>query len=283
MNIQNSPAGVRVTGIKRFDLEQTLECGQCFQFARRADGAWHGVADGREAVLHALPDGVWLEGVDAAAFEQFWRRYLDLDRDYDAICTAFLERPALRSSAVLRECVAYAPGIRILQQPAWEALVGFLMSQNNHLARIKGIVQRLCRRFGEPVGEGWAFPAPETLARLEEADLAELRCGWRAAYLLDAARQVADGTLDLEAVAQLPLSEARTQLQRISGVGPKVAECVLLYGMGRLEAFPLDVWMRRAMAQLFEGLTPADFGAYAGIAQQYIFYYCRCHAEQLRQ
>ena len=116
----------------------------------------------------------------------------------------------------------------------------------------------------------------------EDEDLAVLRCGWRADYLLDAAEKVASGALPLEQIAQLPLPEARQALQTIRGVGPKVAECVLLYGMGRLEAFPLDVWMKRAMAVLFPGRKPEDFGPYAGIAQQYIFHFCRCHPQAVR-
>ena len=132
------------------------------------------------------------------------------------------------------------------------------------------------------MGWDYGFPSPERLAEQSEEALAPLRCGWRAAYLLDAAQKVASGALPLEQIAALPLPEARQALQTVRGVGPKVAECVLLYGMGRLEAFPLDVWMKRAMAVLFPGRRPKDFGPYAGIAQQYIFHYCRRHPDLVR-
>ena len=178
--------------------------------------------------------------------------------------------------------MAYAPGIRVLHQPAWEALAAFIMSQNNNVPRIKGIIERLCTAFGDPLAWGYDFPPPERLAGLGEEDLRVLRCGWRWEYLLDAAEKVASGLLPLDQVAVLPLPEARQALQSIKGVGPKVAECVLLYGMGRLEAFPLDVWMKRAMKILFPGKKPEDFGPYAGIAQQYIFHYCRTHPDEIR-
>lgn len=142
--------------------------------------------------------------------------------------------------------------MRILRQEGFETLISFLFSQNNNVPRIKGIIERLCCSFGDPIGEGlYGFPSPERLAALSEEELAPLRCGWRGAYVLDAARKVASGTVDLKTAASLPMGEARQALQTIKGVGPKVAECVLLYGIGRLEAFPLDVWMKRAMAAIF--------------------------------
>ena len=122
------------------------------------------------------------------------------------------------------------------------------------------------------------FPSPERLAGLEEEDLAYLRCGFRARYILDAARKVASGEVDLKALRTAPLAQAREQLMTIVGVGPKVADCALLYGLHRLEAFPMDVWMKRAMKEWFPGKKPEDFGPYAGVAQQYLFHYIRTAA-----
>lgn len=263
---------VRLRAPVLFDLDETLDCGQCFRFSPTGDGAWRGTAGGHTAVLRLTGGTLFITEEGRPAETAFWRRYLDLDRDYAAIRDGFLQDERLAA------CMRYAPGIRVLRQPAWEALLSFILSQNNHVPRIKGLVQRLCDGFGPllPSGER-DYPAPQTLAALTEEALAPLRAGWRAAYLLDAARRVADGSLDLVQIQRLPIEEARIALQQIRGVGPKVAECVLLYGMGRLEAFPLDVWMKRAMRTLFPGLTPADFGPYAGIAQQYIFHYCRRH------
>ena len=152
---------------------------------------------------------------------------------------------------------------------------GRLISQNNNIPRIKGIVSRLCEHFGEKIPGGFAFPAPEVLANCTVEDLAPLRSGFRAKYILNAAQKVAQGIIILDAMKTMPLEEVRQQLMTIQGVGPKVAECAALYGLHRLEAFPMDVWMKRAMAILFPNKTAADFGRYAGIAQQYIFHYAR--------
>lgn len=283
MQVTDKAGGVLVGGLALFSLEDTLDCGQCFRFRRDGDG-WRGVAGNRPLFLEETGEGVWLS-CSRADFEEFWRGYFDLDRDYAALRDSYLAVPALR------ECAQYAPGIRILRQDAWEALASFILSQNNNVKRIQGIVDRLCRQFGTPCGDdpsapdglAYAFPAPEALAGRSEADLAPLRAGWRAGYLLDAAEKAASGEIDLQAIAAMPLPQARAQLQKIRGVGPKVAECVLLYGMARMEAFPLDVWMKRAMKELFPGCTPEDFGECAGIAQQYIFHYCRRHPDRVRK
>lgn len=182
-------------------------------------------------------------------------------------------------SPVLQEAAQYASGIRILRQDPWEALCSFILSQNNHIPRIRGMIARLCETLGDPLDTGtdFDFPTPEKLAGCSPDDLAPIRAGFRTRYLLDAAQRVARGEVDLTACQTLPLPEARQMLQQIHGVGPKVAECILLYGCHRLEAFPLDVWMLRAMETWFPGQSAADFGPYAGVAQQLIFHYSRMH------
>ena len=174
------------------------------------------------------------------------------------------------------------PGIRVLRQEPFETLISFIISQNNNIPRIKGIIERLCLHFGEPFlyhnETRYAFPAPKKLASCTPEDLAPLRAGFRAKYLIDAAKRIASGEIDLEAVRKLPLPDAKAKLQTISGVGPKVADCALLYGLHRTECFPMDVWMKRAVL-LLPRLSPADFGENAGIAQQYLFHYVRMHPE----
>ena len=251
-----------------FDLAATLTCGQCFRWREGEDGSFSGVAFGRTLTVSE-------ESAGQAAEDPLWRSYFDLDLDYGAI-----RRELSALSPELETAASFAPGIRILRQDPWEALCSFILSQNNNIPRIMGIVDRLCENFGERLPEGgFSFPEPERLAGLSVEDLAPLRCGFRARYVLDAARRVAGGELPLDEVAVLPLSEAREALQTIDGVGPKVAECALLYGMHRLDAFPLDVWMRRAMQTLFPGKSPDFFGPFAGIAQQYVFHYSRLHPE----
>lgn len=163
-----------------------------------------------------------------------------------------------------------------MRQEPWEALCSFIISQNNNIKRIKGIVERLCQSFGEPIADGvYNFPSYEVLARLSETDLAPLRCGFRARYIIDASRKVSSGEVNLERLKTCPIDEARQELIKITGVGAKVAECALLYGCGRIEGFPMDVWMKRAMTALFPDGLPECALPYAGIAQQYIFHYVR--------
>ncbi len=246
-----------------FNLAQTLDCGQCFRWELQPDGSYTGVASGRVLNLSERNLPQILE-------DPFWSEYFDLRLDYGKIRSEFAAR-----DPVLAEAARFAPGMRILNQEPWEALCSFIISQNNNIPRIKGIVARFCEAFGKELGGAYAFPRAETVAVLEETDLSPLRSGFRARYLIDAARKVAGGQIDFAELKRLPLAEARTKLTAITGVGPKVADCTLLYGLHRLEAFPMDVWMKRAMRTLFPGREPESFGKYAGIAQQYIFHYSR--------
>lgn len=253
-----------------YDLDATLGCGQCFRWEPLAPGVWRGVAFGRQLTVSAVPEGLLFAGTTAAEAEALWAPYFDLNRDYAAVRRAFSADP------VLQKAVAFAPGMHLLRQEPWEALCSFIFSQNNNIPRIRGIVARFCALLGEPLGNGgFAFPTPARVAALSEEALSPVRSGFRAKYVLDAARRVASGELDLDALAVQPLDEARARLREIRGVGPKVAECALLYGCGRVECFPVDVWIRRALDCLYPRGFPTDFGPVAGIAQQYLFHYAR--------
>ncbi len=265
----------------RFDPAQTLDCGQAFRWREAPDETgrlwWEGVAAGRFLRLRREGDLLLLD-CSQQEFDGFWRQYFDWDEDYEE------KRRFLSSlSPALKEAADFAPGIRILRQDPWEALCSFIVSQNNNVPRIKGILQRLCALWGAPVTEGFsAFPTPEVLASLAPGDLAPLNAGYRAKYLVDAARRAASGELDLQKIARSPVEFGRSELQKIQGVGPKVAECALLYGFHKTECFPMDVWMKRAMAVLLPGWGPERFGENAGLAQQYLFHYSRLHPELFR-
>ncbi len=260
-----------------FDLSQTLDCGQAFRWRQKEDnpGLWYGAAFGKVLYLRAGADGLELS-CSSGDMESVWQKYFDLDEDYARIRG---ELSAL--SPVLAEAAAFAPGIRILRQEPWEALCSFIMSQNNNISRIKGLVGNFCRMFGEPIAgtDMYSFPTPQAAASLSIEDLAPLRSGYRAPYILDAARKVVSGEIDLDRIMDEPAGFGREELRKIKGVGPKVAECALLYGFHKTECFPLDVWMKRAMAKLLPGMGPGDFGPNAGLAQQYIFHYSRMHPE----
>ncbi|MBC8586363.1 DNA-3-methyladenine glycosylase family protein [Youxingia wuxianensis] len=262
--------GIMLENIPDFDLDQTLNCGQCFRWDRQPDGSYIGISQNHSCHISQKGSTFYFEGTTLEEYENFWKDYFDLTRDYGKIKSLLSQNPVLRSAC------AYAPGIRVLRQEPWEALCSFIISQNNNVGRIKGIVARLCETFGDPLDGGYfSFPGPERLAELTPQDLAPLRCGFRARYIIDAAQKVASGQVDLESLKVLPLPQAREVLTAITGVGNKVADCALLYGCGRIECFPVDVWIKRAMERLFPKGLPKYMLPWAGIAQQYIFHYVR--------
>ncbi len=276
MDFTQTDRGIEVPLTDTFHLEETFQCGQCFRWRKQEDGSFAGIALGKYCRISGDIDNktIVFHNISMEEFEQIWVPYFDLETDYAAIRSRLV-----KLDPVMAEAAAFAPGIRILRQDPWEALCSFIISQNNNIPRIQGIVDRLCETFGEPVEGGYAFPTPERMAQLTVEDLAPLRSGFRAKYLCSAAKLVADGTVDLQSLYTLPLPEARAMLMQIHGVGPKVAECVLLYGLHRMACFPMDVWIKRAMAVLFPGKDSCLFGEDAGMAQQYIFHYSRSHPQ----
>lgn len=266
---------VKVKGIKGFSLRDTLSCGQSFRWHEQEDKSFKGTAFGKTVTVRIEGDVFSLEGTTEEEFTSLWVRYFDLETDYMKI----REELSL-AHPVLSEAATFAPGIRILAQEPFEALISFIISQNNNIKRIEGIVERLCENFGEKNEQGgYSFPTAEKLSTLSEEELSVIRAGFRHRYILDAARKVCSGEVQLQRCRELPFEEAKRELMTIVGVGEKVADCVLLYGLHRTEAFPLDVWMKRAMKVLFPDVNPQSFGKYAGIAQQYIFHYSRLHPE----
>ena len=252
------------------DLDATLGCGQTFLWRPLESGGWSGVAAGR--AVSARMEGAALI-LDGAKEEDraFWENYFALDMDYPAMLERFCT-----GSKRLAACVEHSPGIRVLRQPFFETLCCFIISQNNNIPRIAAITGRLCEGLGRELPGGrFSFPAPEALAAREPEDLAFLRAGWRAEYLIDAARKVASGQVSEAELAALPDAEARELLMTVKGVGPKVADCVLLYSLSRWSVVPMDVWMKRAMARLFPRGAPVCCRPYQGIAQQFIFDYAR--------
>ena len=267
--------GIKIDGVRDLDLAQTLDCGQSFRWTENSDGSFSGVAFGKSVRVALEGENLFIYNANSEDYKNIWFDYFDLGLDYGKI-----REDVGKIHPVLNDAAKYAPGIRILRQEPYEALCTFIISQNNNIKRIKGIVQRLCENFGEEIEKDvFAFPTAEKMAALSAEDLAPLRAGFRNRYLIDAAQKVAGGEVQLEKCRTLEYEEARKELMKIKGVGVKVADCTLLFGMHRIEAFPVDVWMKRAMQKLFPDMSPEDFGEYAGIAQQYIFHYSRMHPE----
>lgn len=269
MQIQQNGKDLIVSDIGRFSLPDTLDCGQAFRWVQNPDGSWQAIVNKRLLRVSANRDTFCIYNCTAREFNDTWAAYFDLYRDYGKICNAISVNP------VLKDAAAICGGIRLLRQDPWETLCSFILSQNNNIPRIKGIIDRLCLYFGDSIEGGYTFPDAKDLAVLTLDDLAPLRSGFRAKYILDAAQKVANGTVPLQALYKSNTETARAALMKINGVGPKVADCVLLFAYGKLDAFPQDVWIKRAMQTLFNGRLPDAAVPYAGIVQQYIFHYAR--------
>lgn len=275
-----------VEGVKDFHPDHTFDNGQCFRWNREPDGSYTGVALGRVANIEYKGETLIMNNVPPGDYRAVWKDYLDLDRDYRAIKRMFSEKdPSMRNA------VEYGGGMRILRQDKWETLISFILSQNNNIARIKKCVEGLCTAHGRPLGTYrgrmyYAFPTPAVLAKLNPEELDVCRLGYRAKYIVETAKQVAeDGGKTLYSMDRASAKEAYEYLLSLSGVGPKVANCIMLFSMGKYESFPLDVWIKRVMHQVYdieEGnvrkmqeYAAAHFGEYGGVAQQYLFYYAR--------
>ena len=269
-------------GTETLDLGLTLiDSAQCFRWVR--SGERFGCAlNGAPVWLWQTESGIeTADGADAA----WLRRYLDLDRDYSAVAAEFADIPQARRAVEL------FPGLRVLNQPAWEALVCFILSANNNVPRIRGLASALCERFGEAFdsdgGALYGFPTPEALAGASEGELRSLRVGYRAPFLIGAARAVCEG-FPLDALCRMPYDLAHAALTSLPGVGDKVADCVLLFGCGHASAFPVDVWVARLLESWFgisggsraamAGKARARLGAHAGLMQQFLFHAARTGA-----
>ena len=200
----------------------------------------------------------------------FWHHYFDLDRNYKSI------RALIKDDETLLSASEYGKGIHILNQDPWETLCSFIISQCNNIPRIKKIINSLCEKFGKQINETtFAFPNADDLAFLKPQDLDFLHAGYRAEYILNAATAVSTGALDINYIKTLDTNSARNELLKLKGVGNKVADCTLLFGFNRLDCFPVDVWVNRALTEFYNGKMPNINKDYAGLMQQYLFYYIR--------
>ena len=252
------------------NLDYTLDCGQSFRW-KKSENIWQGVVSGKKLSIEQKDINTLIfYDTTKEDFENIWKSYFDLERDYASVISRFAD------DTYLKEASEKYYGIRVLNQEPWEAICSFIISQNNNIPRIKGIIERLCETFGEDSGDGfYTFPSAEKISTLSLEDLAPLRAGFRAKYILDAAQKVANGEIDFEKIFENDISYGREELMKIKGVGPKVAECALLYGFKKSDAFPIDVWVKRIMSELYPDGIPACAYPEIGIAQQYLFHWRR--------
>ena len=254
-----------------YDADKIFDCGQCFRF-RKTGGIWRGVACGTLLELRQTGDGIECRADGGELTERgALKRYLGLDADYAAYNRDISER--LAGYPFMAEAMRRSRGVVLLNQQPWETLISFIISQNNNIPRIKGIIEGLSDMCGKPVSGGYrAFPEPEKILELGTDGLRPLHPGYRDRYIIDAARLVCDGALDLEDLKTADTDRLMKALLGVNGVGPKVASCIALFAYARYELFPVDTWIKKALKEHFGGASPLEFGPYAGIAQQYIFY-----------
>ena len=272
-----------------FDLRSSLESGQAHRW-KKSDDWYSGVVRGefiqirQKGHVVEFQSGPSPEATAAAMLRDYFRLDDDLDEIYLDIN---------RDDRVAAMVDKY-PGLRILRTEPWECLVAFICSANNNISRIHQLMERMSEEFGRPVTLNGktrhTFPAPADLAEAGEGELRRLGLGFRAPYVWEASKAVLDGTLDLPALVQMPYAKAKEALMEMKGIGPKIADCIAIFSLEKLEAFPIDVWIRRALAEWYfpDQKTPPDkvmlqwaqghFGRYGGYAQQYLF-----HGQRLRK
>lgn len=271
---------IRLPFSEPFSLKDTLNCGQCFHWKKDNDDRYIGVIGHTAVAVSINKQTLRCERLsnDSAPLEPLCRSYFDLNTDY----SHFLE--LCQCHPVLHQAAEFAGGIHILRQQPWDALCSFILSQNNNIKRISGLVDRLCEQFGDPIScrdriTRYAFPSAQRLAMLTVADLSPVRSGFRAKYVIDAAQKVNSGAICLESIFSMSTCDAIAKLMEIKGVGPKVAQCALLFGWYRLDCLPRDVWIIRVMDTLFPEGLPKPVQPFSGIVQQYLFHYVRAHPE----
>lgn len=261
---------------KHFDLDKIFDCGQSFRFEKDEGGVWEGVAFGRVLRISQDENSIYLNCTEEE-YENIWKKYLGLDKDYDEVNADIINH---FDNGVIYKAMESGDGIRILRQDPWETLCSFIISQNNNIPRIKSLITAVCNSYGEEFEYNgkkyYAFPTPEALLAAGEDGLKALKTGFRAGYLISAAEHCING-MDLCKIRdEYTYEQGLAELCTIKGVGPKVASCTLLFALEKLSAFPVDVWIKKTIDKYFDGkLDTSALGEYAGIAQQYLFYYER--------
>ncbi len=260
--------------IPDFDLQKIADSGQCFRMRQLHGHAFFVIAGQRYVTITGL-GGDEFEFSCADEEFPFWERYFDLKTDYEVFFNA-----VDKGDVFLQKAMAYGRGLRILRQDPWEVTVSFIISQRKNLQAIRTAVEALCRCCGEPIetpyGTVYAFPTPQQMAAMPLCDLRGCSVGYRDKYLAALAQRVALGEVSLDAIGELDDAMAKKQLTGLFGIGSKVADCILLFGYKRSDAFPVDVWIGRILSREYNGAFEAqNYRGFAGILQQYMFYYAK--------
>ena len=276
--------------INSFELKDIFDCGQCFRWNEQEDGSYTGVFGNSVLNVKKENNKIIFEGICEGEIKKTVENYFDLNRDYEKI-----KEQLSKIDENMKISIEYGSGIRILNQNLWETIISFIISANNNIPRIKGIIERLSKKYGNEIEykgkKYYTFPTAEQLKNVTVEEYRKLGLGFRDIRLYETTKMILDKQVDLEFMKTNPNTmEVRYELLKLSGVGPKVADCILLFSdLKRLEVFPIDVWVRRVMNDLYikqedeskvskkqiEKIANEKFGDLAGLAQQYLFYWRR--------
>ena len=272
-----------------FELADVFECGQCFRWNKEENGSYTGVFHKNVINVEKNGDVITFKGVCEGNIEKICTQYFDLERDYSKI-----RNELSKIDDNLKNSIEYGKGIRILNQDLWETIISFIISANNNIPRIKLIIDRLSKSYGQKIEwdgkEYYTFPTAEELKNVKVEDFRKLGLGFRDIRLYETTKMVLNKEVDLDNLKNMPTEKAREELLKLSGVGPKVADCILLFSdLKRFDVFPIDVWVRRVMNELYikkedetkvtkkeiQAIADSKFGNLQGLAQQYLFYWKR--------
>ncbi|MBQ7840722.1 MAG: 8-oxoguanine DNA glycosylase [Lachnospiraceae bacterium] len=259
--------------VNNFNLNQISESGQCFRMKKNGENIFVIIAGDQYLEVRQEDERCFFE-CEEAVFENFWKGYFDLDTDYGEYIGQIDSK-----DAYLKNAAKHGAGIRILRQDLWEMIITFLISQQNNITRITRCIRNICERYGEEkmTKSGkiyYAFPKPEALANLERAQLDACNLGYRSKYVISTAKSIVSGSVDLKAIEQMSYENAKAELLKLYGVGEKVADCICLFGLHQLQAFPVDTHIRQALEVHYpDGFPFGLYRGFEGVLQQYIFYY----------
>ena len=280
----------KLRNVESFELRDIFECGQCFRWNKQEDGSYTGVFKNNVLNVKKNKDEIIFEGICENEIQQTVENYFDLNRNYEKI-----KEQLSKIDQNMKKSIEYGNGIRILNQDLWETIISFIISANNNIPRIKGIIERLSEKYGDEIkykeNKYYTFPTPEQLKNVTVEEYRRLGLGFRDIRLYETTKMILNKQVDIGNMKNNPNTiEVREELLKLSGVGPKVADCILLFSdLKRFEVFPIDVWVRRVMNDLYiknedetkvnkkqiEKIANEKFGDLAGLAQQYLFYWRR--------
>jgi N-glycosylase/DNA lyase len=276
---------VILEGVADFDPKHIFECGQCFRWHKQEDGSYTGVAKGKVINVARIDNKIYLNNTNLEEFNTIWYNYFDLGTNYTEI-----KNTLKNMDEYLDKATDFGWGIRILKQDGWEMLISFIISSNNRIPMIQKAIENLSRNYGQHIGnydgkDYYAFPTPEELNKVSQEEIRACQTGFRDKYIKSTTESVVKNNENIPEYTSLSTDECIKELTKFNGVGPKVADCIALFGMTKIDTFPVDVWVKRVMQEFYveEDMSLPKIRKYAldkfkdlsGYAQQYLFYYAR--------